>query len=159
MSLQEYNNRYGDRFQKALSGFWEWVTKTNFFETENQAKAYGILGTGEFESREPEDIRVYKTGGGWGNAIHFHNWKSSNGKSDPIQSIYGFKSWPHKKPRNGDLLITEMESGAKAIFGIGNIRHESNPPDMFFADAVFLGYKEDFISSYPVLKEKINQYE
>ena len=82
-----------------------------------------------------KDAKIFKTGGGWGNAI---NWleTSTNKKGE-----YCVVGWKTPKPKKGDKLETQMESGKIGVFVFTKIEICGDPPDMFFGNVVGLGYK------------------
>ena len=71
----------------------------------------------------------FKVGGGWGDAI---NWFGE--KPDMVVG------WKRKKPKVGDILECEMQSGKMGEFVFEKVDYKHDPPDMFFADVRFVGY-------------------
>lgn len=69
---------------------------------------------------------------GWGDAI---NWSSFEKRR-----IYGHLQ---RKPEIGDEIVFDMKTGKQARFAVINVTHESDPPDMFFADVMDIGYIDE----------------
>jgi len=66
---------------------------------------------------------------GWGNAISWHDYDK--------RRLYGFLS---RLPQNGDEIHFKMKSGKIARFAVQNVEYCDDPRDMWFADAVDIGY-------------------
>lgn len=90
-------------------------------------------------------MQTYAIGGGWGNHISWLN----DGVADRVglddgtvgqghRKVYGHKSF---KPRLGDLLTCQMQSGRIGIFKFVEIEYLTDPDDMFFGTVEFLEYE------------------
>ena len=79
--------------------------------------------------------------GGWGNQIAFSG-NDENLRSGSIVSMTGFKQ---NIPRVDDVVLARMRSGNVSLFVFTKIKKCKNPSDMFFADAVLIGYDMNFM--------------
>lgn len=86
--------------------------------------------TYECESKRDKP-KTFQKCNGWGNAIHFE------AKTDKTLSVYGHQS---DRPRRGDLLQVDMQSGKMALYEFTKVKYCYDPRDMFFADAKFKEY-------------------
>lgn len=86
----------------------------------------------------------YIIGGGWGNHVSWLN----EGKADPVglddgtvgqgpRKVYGHK---FDRPKIGDVLTSEMQSGHIAKFVFTEVTYETDPDDMFFGNVEFVEY-------------------
>lgn len=66
---------------------------------------------------------------GWGDLIAWNDFEK--------RRLYGFLQ---RKPEVGDEVRFKMSSGKVARFAILNVEHAGDPPDMWFADAMDIGY-------------------
>lgn len=90
------------------------------------------------------DPRHYTQGGMWGRNISFpRGWKR-----DQIQQRVAGHWSP--KPRKGDLLFVEMQSGKTAVCIFDEVEHCGDPPDMFFGYVSTLGYTDE-LEIYPLI--------
>jgi hypothetical protein len=78
-----------------------------------------------------KDASIFEIGGGWGDAIHWQDTENPR--------VVG---WKTPMPREGDILVSPMESGKRGKFVFGKIEACGDPRDMFFASLRFLGYVE-----------------
>ena len=78
---------------------------------------------------------VYKVGGGWGYCINWEGWKDKS----TIQKVSGHEM---RRPRVGDELLADMQSGKTARFTFTDVEYMLDPDDMFFATVTFVGYVE-----------------
>lgn len=76
------------------------------------------------------DLVTYRIGGGWGNAVNWHNIEQ--------RKVVG---WKTPRPTIGDLLLSEMRSGKTGIFKFVDVEYESDPNDMFWGTVEDLGYQ------------------
>lgn len=51
--------------------------------------------------------------------------------------------WKTPLPNKGDRIEIPMTSGKTGLYKIKKIDYCGDPPDMFFADVSFIGYKEE----------------
>jgi len=75
---------------------------------------------------------IYKTGGGWGNAINWTSWEK--------RKVVG---WKPRKPHVGDLLEANMESGRVYVLRFVKVELCGDPQDMFFATVEDVGFKDE----------------
>jgi hypothetical protein len=68
---------------------------------------------------------------GWGNAINWLDFEK--------RKMYGHL---YDKPRIGDLINCQMQSGKVHSFIVVDVEYKSDPPDMFFCDVSDYKYKE-----------------
>ena len=94
--------------------------------------------------------RMYKLGGGWGNAIQFSTYK----KGSAIQRVHGFK---HRFPQPGDVLQVPMESGKPGYWRFTEIEPCGDPRDMFFATISILGYEDE--GDTPNILKQVTEYD
>lgn len=76
---------------------------------------------------------------GWGNSIKFTDQVSRG----VVRVKSGIVGWKTPKPKNGDYLQVRMESGRVGVFKIENVKSCGDPHDMFFADVIEVGYKDE----------------
>ena len=87
----------------------------------------------KYSVRFRADARVYRTGGGWGDAINVERPL----KTDPeTNANYGLRvhGWKQKQPRVGDKLYVPYQSGVTRVLIFAKVEPQNDPPDMFFAD-------------------------
>jgi len=77
-------------------------------------------------------MRIYRNHGEWGNRIAWTNWNS--------RQVHG---WVLPRPREGDLLHWDMESGRTAVFRFTEVEHCRDPQDMFFGTVEDVGYVDE----------------
>jgi hypothetical protein len=53
-----------------------------------------------------------------------------------------FCGWLRSKPKDGDVILAEMQSGP-AAFLVESVDPQRDPPDMFFATAIYVGHLEE----------------
>jgi len=70
----------------------------------------------------------------WGCAINIQEQVEEN-----VWRVYGH----HDRAKDGAKFLCTMKSGLRAVFQLRAFRRCTDPPDMFFAEAVFLGYLEE----------------
>ncbi len=75
---------------------------------------------------------------GWGNRIGFTSTEVKPG-------LYKSKANGHldRIPEEGDLIEAKVESGKVGQFYVTNVRRAHDPPDLWFSDLLFYGYKEE----------------
>lgn len=95
-----------------------------------------LLSRKEKTPEPPKPRYMWDQRGGWGDAIQFFNEYEHGAET---QSVVG---WQSNKPRIGDYFRVPFGKG-QAIFEFTSIRRCGDPPDMFFADIVLLGYEKD----------------
>jgi len=95
--------------------------------------------TGEVSSviKRGKEVRLFKMGGGWGDAINMWRWPKKLGD---ICKVEGHKN---PKPIKGDLLLMPMESGKTLLTQFTKVEPCGDPPDMFFADIKEVDYVEN----------------
>ena len=71
----------------------------------------------------------------WGDSMNFLTPRD-------ISEISKLAGWLKQTPKKGDIFLSEMASGKIAKYLLIKVDKCSNPPDMFFADCIFVGYKE-----------------
>lgn len=77
------------------------------------------------KNKKPRTYKMWKYNS-WGNAIyivrvnHHHTF-----------SIFGFLQ---NRPRVGDIMLYDSQGGGVAKGVVVDVKYESNPPDMFFAE-------------------------
>jgi len=78
--------------------------------------------------------------GGWGDHIQFFKVEDVN---EPVRQIWGHMPWD-RFPKDGQILrsLGQTKSRMK-LWKIVNVKRCDDPPDMFFANAEFLGYSDD----------------
>lgn len=86
------------------------------------------------------DTRLYQLGGGWGNRIEFYRWPTV---------VVG---WLQQRPRPGDLLMGEMQSGRIGVWRFVDVDMKLDPPDMFFADVMPMGYAGEHVATDYLLR-------
>lgn len=74
---------------------------------------------------------------GW----HIEAWRSDSSK-DPAVVPTGFTGHGYGLKRD-DIFLVEMRSGKVGRWRITSLRYVADPPDMFWADAVLVGYVEE----------------
>ena len=99
---------------------------------------------------KPRPRRLYKMGGGWGNAIQFSGFKAGEAE----QRVYGFK---HRFPIVGDVLQTPMQSGKKGYWLFLTVEPMSDPRDMFFATVEALGYEDE--GDAPKILKQVTEFD
>lgn len=77
------------------------------------------------------------TRAGWGRALHDMGFA---GKVPGSQRIGGHSS---PRPEEGDVVLRRMTSGGIGRYRLSNLDLCLDPRDMWFADAEFVGYKEE----------------
>lgn len=89
-------------------------------------------------------LGVYPRDATWGNNIEWDEWLTEDGpgrvhgwKEVPTQGPSGRHHW--RRVRDGDTFAYELESGTIGVFELRNVENESDPRDMFFADAEAVG--------------------
>ncbi len=100
-----------------------------------------VFGPGHHQRAEGEAVSAGKTpatftvGGSWGDAINFSSWK------DKLHGIACVVGWKSPLPADGDVLRMPMVSGKTLLLRFVNVASCWDPHDMFFADAVAIGYE------------------
>lgn len=69
-----------------------------------------------------------------------HTWGNSIEIRQINKNTFSIRGWLHNKPRDGDRLIYETGNGKYAVGYIVNVKHCSDPRDMFFADVIPFEY-------------------
>ncbi len=80
-----------------------------------------------------DEQRKQIIGGYWGNRIQ---WMK------PGRTVAGWKPCD-QRPRVGDWLTADMESGKTGLYRFYSIDWQHDPPDMFFAKVAPVGYVDD----------------
>jgi len=83
-----------------------------------------------------ENFNTYQMGGEWGDRIEWYDKKEFKSP----RSTFTVLGWKAKTPKEGDLLLSRMQSGKTARFIFGKVKNETDPPDMFWATVYFIGY-------------------
>lgn len=98
----------------------------------------------EFKEGEPvtlrKDYRVFNQGGAWGNNIVIqHQLRNDDGL------LYGYKVYGHSHitPQENDVFLCKMQSGRISVFYFTEVKRETDPPDMFYAQTLCLGYLDE----------------
>lgn len=68
-------------------------------------------------------------GGWWGNKIEWFDWER--------RRVVG---WKQERPKVGDYLYAQMQSGKWAKFRYTEVDLKWDPPDMFFGTVKDIGY-------------------
>jgi hypothetical protein len=79
-----------------------------------------------------KDARTFKVGGGWGDAITWFDFKTGR--------VSGHKT---PKPKVGDVLTSQMQSGKIGVFLFASVEPCGDPPDMFFGTVTPVGYADE----------------
>lgn len=87
------------------------------------------------------NLGVFPRDSTWGNSIKWDEYERGHGR------VHGWKEVPAEKlmfrrVRDGDRFGYQMESGIVAVFEVKNVENESDPRDMFWADAEVVGVVE-----------------
>ena len=78
--------------------------------------------------------RVYRIGGGWGDHAEWLRM--------PTDDRSGRVTGHHTPaPVDGDEIESPMQSGKTGVFRLSNLKRYYDPPDQWFADATFVGYR------------------
>lgn len=82
---------------------------------------------------------TYRIGGSWGNHIH---WSKPEQFKESLHSPRSdFEVYGHKPiiPKEGDILEGKLKKGL-ARFVFSEVKRHFDPPDMFSATVLFVGY-------------------
>ena len=93
-----------------------------------------LVKTVQADNKEP---RIYKK---W---EHTHLGDAINIIRVYEDGTFGIVGWLWRRPKNGDYLIYDVESGKKAKGLISEVEYCDDPCDMFFAKVIPLDYYEE----------------
>lgn len=106
------------------------LTKVDNLSLRHRQQLYRLIS----EVLKKEKITVYETGGSWGDAIKWSDFSQRN--------VVGWKVW---RPSDYDLLLSDMNlkgtgKSETVVFVLVDVEHYSDPPDMFSATALEIGF-------------------
>jgi len=111
--------------------------------TDNPLNETFVIDLKTHPKNEIIDMNSHST---WGNSISFMNWE--------IREITGHMT---PIPKKGDILVSKMKSGKKAVFRIIEIRPCLDPSDQFFGTVEDIGYIEDIQAALIELAKRLQE--